>query len=570
MVELDAKRLFQLCDPTLEPTVFLIGVLTAERDNRHPICIEPEENKLVGGSTLEPSSLSGLQESAESVLKTNPHSSMLYSNPIAGQRAREALRGYSLSEALRQRLDAITYRSDAIHFCGTPVPVEGFAVVPVLRLKRSSFEGHYALRRSERDGVSVVTSLLQAAIKVFLEDVCGHLERPEPGSRLGEARRPAEELMRAAGQLIAMTAGYAAGGVVGIHGLFELCNAISEMRYESGESRGGLVICRRDHPDVDLDVVFRSPIPVREHRTVRKLVEVTKGARRLITDGTALFGAGLQKGRYDGVAEDLFEIRFVGHHRWELLHAGHLMMKVGSGLPELPRPSRIEPVFHDVFRRIFANRDPSDSSRIWRLIEAAIALHRGCTLAIVEAAVEEAVRLGGQAVVIEPIAMEPELLDVASAIDGAVLLDVNGRCHAFGVILDGHATAKGDRSRGSRYNSAVRYQHSIRSACVIVVISEDGMIDVLPKLRPRISRARLVAILAQLDAATQEKLPNRATYYEAIQWLKEHAFYLTKQQCDQANVAKRRFEESAVTKGLIRVYDDLRPDPELSDEYFVP
>ncbi len=68
-------------------------------------------------------------------------------------------------------------------------------------------------------------------------------------------------------------------------------------------------------------------------------------------------------------------------------------------------------------------------------------------------------------------------------------------CHTIqsraGVILDGLATTKGDSSRGSRYNSAIRYyEHFGKDApLVIVVVSEDGMINLIPDLRPQIKHS---------------------------------------------------------------------------------
>src|SRR4029079_4593914 len=72
-------------------------------------------------------------------------------------------------------------------------------------------------------------------------------------------------------------------------------------------------------------------------------------------------------------------------------------------------------------------------------------------------------------------------------VDGSVRLGTDARCHAFGVILDGIAEAGGDPARGSRFNSAVRYQRTGPPALVIVV-SDDGTIDVIPNLRPRVRR----------------------------------------------------------------------------------
>lgn len=81
----------------------------------------------------------------------------------------------------------------------------------------------------------------------------------------------------------------------------------------------------------------------------------------------------------------------------------------------------------------------------------------------------------------------PEIL----AIDGALLVGMDCRCRAVGVIVDGEAQIKGRADRGARYNSLMNYIHVVRKReisnpkrgsegvlCCAVVISEDGMIDV--------------------------------------------------------------------------------------------
>lgn len=52
-------------------------------------------------------------------------------------------------------------------------------------------------------------------------------------------------------------------------------------------------------------------------------------------------------------------------------------------------------------------------------------------------------------------------------------------CYAIGVILDGKADKFiGDKTRGARYNSALKYIHSFeKQKCVILVVSEDETID---------------------------------------------------------------------------------------------
>ena len=84
----------------------------------------------------------------------------------------------------------------------------------------------------------------------------------------------------------------------------------------------------------------------------------------------------------------------------------------------------------------------------------------------------------GQGTAIVPRALEPDVLQAATGIGGAILLDPGGVCHAIGVILDGVATAGGARARGSRFNSAANYVRG-RHGTLAVVVSDDGSVDVL-------------------------------------------------------------------------------------------
>lgn len=83
-----------------------------------------------------------------------------------------------------------------------------------------------------------------------------------------------------------------------------------------------------------------------------------------------------------------------------------------------------------------------------------------------------------------------------SAIDGAILADIEGYCHATGAILDGEATVRGNTARGARYNSLVNYitwvykkyskaETEDKEAiwCFAIIISEDRIVNLkIPKL----------------------------------------------------------------------------------------
>ena len=50
-----------------------------------------------------------------------------------------------------------------------------------------------------------------------------------------------------------------------------------------------------------------------------------------------------------------------------------------------------------------------------------------------------------------------QLLLGMTNVDGAVLLDFDGNCYGYGIILDGIALVEGKADRGARYNSAITY-----------------------------------------------------------------------------------------------------------------
>lgn len=84
---------------------------------------------------------------------------------------------------------------------------------------------------------------------------------------------------------------------------------------------------------------------------------------------------------------------------------------------------------------------------------------------------------------IEPKPMKEIESAGVTEIDGAVFLDLQGRCHAVGVIVDGIAQKCGNPGRGARFNSLYTYGASLADKkdkiySVVAIISEDEMVDV--------------------------------------------------------------------------------------------
>jgi hypothetical protein len=133
----------------------------------------------------------------------------------------------------------------------------------------------------------------------------------------------------------------------------------------------------------------------------------------------------------------------------------------------------------------------------------------------------------------------------------------------------GTATAEGDRARGARYNSAVRYLASAKPATIIVLVSEDGMINVLPRLQPRITRAAIERALETYQRLTtsDDDAEMRANALERLEQLR---FYLNAEQCALINELERAYQERRLAEGGIMITGSaFKPDPAMNDSYFL-
>lgn len=259
--------------------------------------------------------------------------------------------------------------------------------------------------------------------------------------------------------------------------LFEICDALSAEAYEGAETTGALLLAPRGHPSVDVLLEMAETTPVRATRAARKTLELSRGQVAPLSDGAVIWGLGRVARPYDPGREDLFEVRFAGRGRWELRHAGEVLFAVAHARPPRPAPVLARGAFEAVAREALSASAP-DLPRLWDAVAAVIATARGSTVVVSADAPAEARRLAAQGTRIAPRRLEPDVLQAATGIGGAMLLDPAGVCHGIGVILDGVATPHGARSRGSRFNSAANYVRG-RSGALAVVVSDDGSVDLL-------------------------------------------------------------------------------------------
>jgi hypothetical protein len=264
-------------------------------------------------------------------------------------------------------------------------------------------------------------------------------------------------------------------------GLFREITNLSSRMYEGQVCRSRIVLAKRTHPAVRLVVTFVEPIHLGNASLARKLVQTASDSLCLLWDGEKEALVGLcTVSAYKAAQEDLFDVVFRGHLAWDLQHDRRCLMEVRDGVPYIPvgrfsreRLQEALEIFHE-----------PEVDRLVALVEQAIQQKHGTMVVISSEAQAEAKRLV-PSLGIEPCILPTEAISGMTGIDGALLVDPAGVCHALGVILDGlSVNTWGGVSRGARYNSAVRYVRSRGGCALAIVISEDGDVDiVLPPQR---------------------------------------------------------------------------------------
>jgi hypothetical protein len=361
--------------------------------------------------------------------------------------------------------------TDAVPLISGPRRYKDSFWMVAVRLDRAALARQPEAQDPDGDGtLSLVTSLVEEFHRRCLDVLRG---APRPGP----LRAVPGELLRSAGQALVDEMLRPADGSRASMSIFQYCDAVSAMPYEGTESSGRMIFDReqgRAGTSIVLTLTLQNPVPLHESRTVRKLLELTSDGHAMVVREGLIVGLSSLTAQ----DRDLTEARFIGRHIWEVWDAGVAIMRITAGIPGLPRRTLQEHTFRDAWTRAISSNE-GDAALIWSLIVGATELGYGTTLVISEDAASESRRLGSQGIPVQPVDAGQKLLKSVTSVDGAVILDPLGRCHGFGMILDGLVVAGGTRGRGSRFNSAVRYATSRPGGCLVVVVSDDGMVDLI-------------------------------------------------------------------------------------------
>lgn len=258
---------------------------------------------------------------------------------------------------------------------------------------------------------------------------------------------------------------------------------ISTLGYEKRTALGRLLLAPKSLVSIEMEI--RDGVRLDDLRAVRKLLEISSSRSYLLADGQTIYGLGHPRSDYDVNSDSIIALLFEGRHRWSVNKIGNnqepiALYEVINGYARIKPPQFDKDDFQSKLKALFPSITRRQMNNLCRVVEGVTLSKHGTIIVIDAHADSEADRLRQQATRITPVQLAPLLMNEVASIDGAILVDLSGTCHAFGVILDGHARSNlGESSRGSRFNSALRYIDSRSGLALAVIVSEDGYIDVI-------------------------------------------------------------------------------------------
>ena len=504
----------------LEVRVVLVGFALSETA-RHQVCIEPEDGPLSTGH------LSAVADRTSELFREDPESQVIYTSPMHGEQRYTALFLRSRAAALEEAIEAAGVFDGFTFFASNSTPIGGYQVYTCAGVPTSTLEGLPALDGPWVDRIYVGRSLQHEVVAESLRRADRALYFPNPGGGGLRDLGPTEEVVQSAAVLFTDGLVYRAGGV---HtNLFHALNAFTSLRYERAGASGHLVAANHRKAAEWTRVRFKKQVSLHNSRIIRKLLELSGESASLVTDGSQAYGLGTWE-----PGPDVAEITIRGHAEWELTVDGSAFMRVAYGHPKLPHPPLDPSKFADAAQRTLG---VVDTDFIWATIQASQRSGHGMMLVVSNSPEAETARLGKQAMPIDAARLDPADIARLGLVDGAVLFGPDGRCHAFGVILDGAATDHGDPARGSRYNSAVRYHKEHRDS-LLVVISDDRTVDLIPSLRPKLHQAEVQAAVNAFCETCEAEPVDGEMFALTHRRVEKLAFYLDADQCQRVNDAR--------------------------------
>lgn len=547
----------------IELDTFLVGIRSPElSDEGFPICIEPENGK------WNLSIFDNFCERLSNEIENHPLKNMFYSNDKRATREKpEYIRRDSISKAIKNSLITYDQNNNVESFVGLSTLVDEYYVTPIIQLPTSLFEKYPRLNKKIYKNGKLSQghlSFIDAVIGNLLNEMTKLLSSKYPGQDL-LGKINSREVIRSAANNFLYTPSTAIYERYPYIELFETFNLISSLFYEGVHSIGKVILTDPEHQSIIFLLQFKDPIRISNSRWVRKVLEMSSNDLSLIIDNEYIYGLGHLSEDYNFIDQKIFTVNFLDHYYWQITCGDIILLQSKYNQPKLPTvPIKDELVLSNL-RRLYPYTTEVEQKNILNLIHSLTTFNHGSMLVIAEDAEAEVFRLSTLGTPIIPRLMTPDLLKQVSGIDGSVIIDPKGCCFGIGIILDGEANTQCTPSRGSRYNSGVRYVYSSQEHKRLAIIySEDKTIDIVPTLRPLMSYTQIETNIIQLEAATLEN------YHKPRAWVDDNRFYFNANQCVRANAALERIENSESKVGQIIIQTPrLTPHIEMDESYLI-
>lgn len=188
------------------------------------------------------------------------------------------------------------------------------------------------------------------------------------------------------------------------------------------------------------------------------------------------------------VHEPHIRFHFTGHMIWEMYWDRHAIIRYNCGKFENPLPD-YEKLLKTKIEKLPNMKNDYNYNLLKNMVHAAAEQRHGTTLIILcekeSIAREEVNRLyiESSGTLIRTRQITADIVRRLTSIDGALMLDKEGNCYGYGMILTvkGENRVKKDSGRGARFNSAKLYiaeKASENRNAIAVIVSEDGMINI--------------------------------------------------------------------------------------------
>ena len=551
-VEYETQRVLnEIGMPVDDLTVVLVG-FTTEPTARHAICVEPETGLLSAENFAQVTSR------AEVLYQSNPESEIFDSHPRVHELHHRGLKLSARADAIVEAIDESGVFDDLTFFASRSSPINGYEVHTCVGVPTDLLESLPSFNESTVDRYHVGKSLQHEVIQECLERADKVLYLPDPGTGLSMLGRTDDIITTATDKFLS-------GTMMRVDkmpaDIFRHLNAITELTYERAAAKGALVITAKDNVEKWLAIRFTNPVRLHESRAMRKVLQLSDSEMAVLADRERAYGFGPAK-----TAPDVVEMSITGHARWEVSVNGDKFVRVAYGKTTIPHRTIESKELEDVAGRIIGS---TNTRLIWEIVQAAQESGHGTMIVVSADPESETTRLRGDGMVIEPDYLKPEEIVRLGSVDGAVIVGPDGRCHAFGVILDGVSNESGDRSRGARFNSAVRYQNMATVGSIIIVVSDDGTIDLLPRLMPRVDKSEVAAAVGDFCECCDTRPIDGEQFSRLRRRVERFAFYLNEEQCHRVNEKYEQEMDRRLAEGGIAVRGrELQPDPRMNKSYF--